>query len=190
MRAWPVGLISLLSPLLCAGLWSWGTYHLAEKGYSRSLQRPSERDHQAVPSMFLTVSNICTVFGIDQDEPLNYYLLRLNADRTLYFSPSNVGSRCNVWALWSYSPSTILALAMKLSKIRTVHMYVLISPKHYIDDKFAPWRLKSRATLLVNSLFGLATNEINACLALCERKSQATGGFPPEKNRYFSYHTS
>ena len=28
MRAWSIGLIGLLSPLLCAGLWSWGTYHL------------------------------------------------------------------------------------------------------------------------------------------------------------------
>ena len=48
MRAWPVGLIGLLSPLLCAGLRSWETYHLAEKGYSGPIQRPSEQDHQAV----------------------------------------------------------------------------------------------------------------------------------------------
>ena len=43
-----IGLIGLLSPLLCAGLWSWGTYHLAQKGISQPIQRPSERDHQAV----------------------------------------------------------------------------------------------------------------------------------------------
>ena len=48
MRGWSIGLIGLLSPLLCAGLWSWGTYHLAQKGISQPVQRPSERDHQAV----------------------------------------------------------------------------------------------------------------------------------------------
>ena len=48
MRAWPVGLIGLHSPLLCAGLWSWRTYHLAEKGYIGPSQRPSKRVHQAV----------------------------------------------------------------------------------------------------------------------------------------------
>ena len=44
MRAWLIGLIGLLSPLLCAGLWSWGTYRLAEKEYTGPFQRPSERD--------------------------------------------------------------------------------------------------------------------------------------------------
>ena len=48
MRAWLTGLIGLLTPLLCAGLWSWGTYHLAVRGYTGPVQRPSERDHQAV----------------------------------------------------------------------------------------------------------------------------------------------
>ena len=32
MRAWSIGLIGLLNPLLCASLWSWGTYHLGQKG--------------------------------------------------------------------------------------------------------------------------------------------------------------
>ena len=48
MRAWPVGLIGLLSPLLCAGLWSWETYQQAEKGKTGPFQRPSKRVHQAV----------------------------------------------------------------------------------------------------------------------------------------------
>ena len=33
----------LTDPLLCAGLWSLGTYHPAEKGYTGPFQRPSER---------------------------------------------------------------------------------------------------------------------------------------------------
>ena len=48
VRAWSVGLIGLLSPLLCAGLWSWGNYNLAERGYTGPFQRPLQRDHQAV----------------------------------------------------------------------------------------------------------------------------------------------
>ena len=35
------GLIGSLSSLLCAGLWSWETYHLAQKGYTGPVQRPS-----------------------------------------------------------------------------------------------------------------------------------------------------
>ena len=48
MRAWPVGLIGSLSPLLCAGLWSWGTYQPTEKGFSGHFQSPSEQVHQVV----------------------------------------------------------------------------------------------------------------------------------------------
>ena len=47
MRAWSTGLIGLLSPLLRAGLWSWGTYHLTQRGLSGPAQRPWERDHQS-----------------------------------------------------------------------------------------------------------------------------------------------
>ena len=38
----------LTEPLLCAGLWSWGTDHLAVRGYTGPVQRPAKRDHQAV----------------------------------------------------------------------------------------------------------------------------------------------
>ena len=34
--------------LLCACLWSWGTYHLAKIEYTASVQRPFEGNHQAV----------------------------------------------------------------------------------------------------------------------------------------------
>ena len=47
-KAWPVGLIGLLSPLLCAGLWSWEIYEPAEKEYTEPFQKPSEQVHQAV----------------------------------------------------------------------------------------------------------------------------------------------
>ena len=43
-----ISLIGLLSPLLCAGLWSWWTYHFAQREISEPVQRPSERNHQAV----------------------------------------------------------------------------------------------------------------------------------------------
>ena len=58
MRDWLIGLIGLLSPLLCAGLWSWGTYHLAVKGCSGPVQRPSEREH---PAVLCKAFAICTV---------------------------------------------------------------------------------------------------------------------------------
>ena len=48
VRAWSIGLIGLLSPLLCASLWSWGTYHLGQKGSAGPMKRPLERDYQAV----------------------------------------------------------------------------------------------------------------------------------------------
>ena len=48
VRAWPVGLIGLLSPLLWAGLWSWGTYQPSGKGKSGPIQMPSERVKEAV----------------------------------------------------------------------------------------------------------------------------------------------
>ena len=48
MRAWPVGLIGLLSPLLWAGLWSWGIYQPSGKGKSGPIQMPSERVQEAV----------------------------------------------------------------------------------------------------------------------------------------------
>ena len=43
MRARSIGLIGLLSPLLCAGQWSWGAYHLAQMGCTAPVQRPSKR---------------------------------------------------------------------------------------------------------------------------------------------------
>ena len=49
-----IGLIGLLSSLLCAGLLSWGTYHLAQRGCTAPVPRPSKRDHQAV---------LCKAFG-------------------------------------------------------------------------------------------------------------------------------
>ena len=64
MRPWPVGLIGLLIPLLCAGLWSWGTYNLAEKGYTGPFQRLSERDHQAV---------LCTAWVAGMSASLMFY---------------------------------------------------------------------------------------------------------------------
>ena len=48
MRAWPVCLIGLLSPLLWAGLWSWETYQPSGKGKSGPIQMPSERVQEAV----------------------------------------------------------------------------------------------------------------------------------------------
>ena len=49
VRAWPVDLIGLLNPLLCAGSdHGEGAYQPAEKGYNGSFKRPSERDQQAV----------------------------------------------------------------------------------------------------------------------------------------------
>ena len=38
----------LTDPLLCASLWSCGTYHLGQKESAGPVQRPLERDHQTV----------------------------------------------------------------------------------------------------------------------------------------------
>ena len=72
---WPVGLIGLLSPLLCAGLWSRGTYQPTEKGFSGPFKRPSERVQQAVlcPAcrvrrywfIFMVVSNTTSVTSFE-----------------------------------------------------------------------------------------------------------------------------
>ena len=48
MRAWPAGLIGLLSTLLWAGLWSWETYQPSGKGKSGPIQMPLERVQEVV----------------------------------------------------------------------------------------------------------------------------------------------
>ena len=48
MRAWPVGLIGLLSPLLCEICDHGGRISQLKTGFSGPFQRPSERVHQAV----------------------------------------------------------------------------------------------------------------------------------------------
>ena len=59
MRAWPVGLIGLLSP--SAVCWSviMGDLSPAEKGYTGPFQGPSERDHPAV------LCTVCLVVFMD-----------------------------------------------------------------------------------------------------------------------------
>ena len=71
MRAWPVGLIGLRSSLLCAGLWSWGTYQPAVKGKTGPFQRPSERVQEAV---------LCTAWMLRL--LLNLYHQKYDSDKT------------------------------------------------------------------------------------------------------------
>ena len=62
-----------------AGLWSWGTYHLAEKEYSGPFQRPSERDHQAV---------LCTACGRHRVHLCNHVIIIVPVD-----DPAPLGAR-------------------------------------------------------------------------------------------------
>ena len=55
----------LTVPLLCAGLWSWGTYQLAQKEFTGPVQSPSEWDHQdvlckaCIPVAFMWIIQLC-----------------------------------------------------------------------------------------------------------------------------------
>ena len=101
-----MGLIGLLSPLLWAGLWSWGTYKPSGKGKSGPIQMPSERVQEAV---------LCTAWwaGRDQSSPqIICYTAKIHAISNQDFIDSSRDLN-NLLGTWS-----------RVNPIRYWHIYV------------------------------------------------------------------